>query len=79
MPISGLVITCEPGKAADLAKVLHRPDSVEIHGVVDGSTLVAVIDAPTVADEVAITKDLMGMEGVVDVRLAYHNFEDTAT
>ena len=76
MPISGVVITCRPGSAEALAAVLHRPDSVDIQHVVNDSTLVAVIEAPTVADEVQLTQGLMDVDGVVTVRLVYHHFED---
>lgn len=77
MPISGIIIKCQPGRAEGLAESLHRPGSVEIHHVVDLSTLVAVIEAPSVAEEVAVTSELMAVDGVVAVQLAYHNFEDS--
>lgn len=79
MPISGVVIKCQPGRAIDLAPALHRPGAVEIHLVVDAATLVAVIEAETVAGEVELTKELMAVDGVVTVQLAYHNFEDVAS
>lgn len=79
MPISGVVIKCQSGRAAELAETLHRPGTLEIHQIVDSTTLVAVIEAPTVADEVDLTKDLMAVDGVITVQLAYHNFEDVAS
>jgi nitrate reductase NapD len=79
MPISGIVIKCQPGRATELATTLHRPGAVEIHQVVDPSTLVAVIEALTVSDEVDLTKDLLAVDGVITVQLAYHNFEDVAS
>lgn len=79
MPISGIIIKCQPGLAQELATSLHRTGELEIHEVVDSATLVAVIDAPTVADEIALTKELMEVDGVITVQLAYHNFEDMAS
>ena len=76
MPISGVVIRCRPERSVALARELERPGSVEIHDRLEDGTLVAVIDAPTVDDEVRIFKELLAVEGVEDVRLAYHNFED---
>jgi periplasmic nitrate reductase NapD len=76
MPISGVVIVCEAERATLLAASLARPDEVEIHGITPEGCLVAVIDAPTVADEVQIVKRLMEEPGVLDVRLAYHHFGD---
>lgn len=76
MPISGVIIKCQTGRADELAASLHRPGSVEIHEVVDSSTLVAVIEASTVSGEVDLTKELMDVDGVMTVQLAYHNFEE---
>lgn len=78
MPISGIVIMCQAGRAGELATTINQMPGVDVHHVVDASTLVAVIEAPTVSDEVDLTKELMAMDGVMSVRLAYHNFEDIA-
>ena len=79
MPISGVVIKCQPGRAQELAATLQRPGALEIHQVVDPATLVAVIEAQSVADEVELTRELMTVDGVVTVQLAYHNFEDVTS
>jgi nitrate reductase NapAB chaperone NapD len=76
MPISGVVITCQPDRAALLAESLAQPDQVEIHGRTADGSLVAVIEAATVDDEVQIVKRLLAVPGVLDVRLAYHHFGD---
>ncbi|GAB4302194.1 MAG: hypothetical protein Fur0034_16780 [Desulfuromonadia bacterium] len=76
MPISGIVVRCREGEAERVAGIIHDPGSVEVHHVVDPSTLVAVIDAPTVADEVSLSSGLMKVDGVISVHLAYHHFEE---
>jgi len=76
MPVSGIVIKCRHGLAALLAESLQRPGSVEVHEVVDPATIVAVIEAESVADEVELTRQITAVDGVVAVQLAYHNFED---
>ncbi len=79
MPISGVVIKCRPECAEELALSLAKPDSVEIHGVLPDGSLVAVIEANNVEGETAIVSGLLEREGVIDVRLAYHNFEDSVS
>lgn len=76
MPVSGVVIKCIPGRAAALAEALAEPEKVEIHGVLPDDRLVAVIVADTVDGEVEVVSRLMETDGVIDVQLAYHNFED---
>lgn len=76
MPISGVVIRCQPGRAPELATTLNNVAGVDIHRIVDESTMVAVIEAESVAGEVDLTRDMMAVDGVVSVHLAYHNFED---
>jgi nitrate reductase NapD len=77
MPISGVVIKCQLGRADELAATVNQVAGVDIRHKVDESALVAVIEAPTVSEEVELTKVLMSIDGVVEVQLAYHNFEDT--
>jgi nitrate reductase NapD len=76
MPISGVLIRCAKDHAPQLAQTLAQPDGVEIHGMAPDGSLVAVIDAPTVEAEVSIVKRLLAEPGVLDVRLAYHHFDD---
>jgi len=76
MPISGIIIKCKPGKCKELELLLSVPGSVEINHVLDDGSLVAVVETETVDAEVAIVKNLMSLEGVLDVLVAYHNFED---
>ena len=76
MPVSGIVIKCQPGHAGELGERFAAEEGIEVHGVPDDTTIIAVIEAETVHDEVQIVKRLTETDGVQDVRLAYHNFED---
>jgi nitrate reductase NapD len=76
MPVSGIVIRCQPDQSSELAQSLHLPGAVEIRHVLEDGTLVAVIESDSVAAEVALVKQLIAADGVLDVSIAYHNFED---
>lgn len=76
MPISGVVVRCTAARSVALAEELARPGSVEIHERLPDGTLVAVIEAPTVDDEVRIVREMLATDGVIDVQVAYHHFED---
>lgn len=76
MPISGVIIKCRPEKAGELAGGLAREGAVEIHGVLPDGQIVAVIEADSVDEEVSIVSDFLKVDGVIDVRLAYHDFSD---
>jgi nitrate reductase NapD len=76
MPVSGIVIQCADGCAVQVAKALDMQVGVEVRGVVKDNRIVAVIEADTVNDEVDLVSELSGMDGVITVHLAYHNFED---
>jgi nitrate reductase NapD len=78
MPVSGVIVSCLHGKADEVAGEISAIDGVEIHGVLSDSQIVAVVEAETVDDEVDIVSRLHKVEGVVTVRMAYHNFEDEA-
>lgn len=76
MPISGIVIKCRPEKADELSRSLARDGAVEIHGLLPDGQIVAVVEADSVEGEVDIVSELLEAEGVIDVRLAYHDFSD---
>jgi periplasmic nitrate reductase NapD len=78
MPVSGVVVTCLQGQAEDVAGQISAMDGVEIHGLLPDDQIVAVVEAETVNDEVAIVSRLHEVDGVLTVRMAYHNFEDEA-
>lgn len=75
MPVSGIVVTCMAASAEDVAQQLSELKGVEVHGVLPDGRIVAVVEADTVDDEVALATGFEAIEGVVSVQLAYHNFE----
>jgi len=76
MPVSGVVIKCKPEHAREVEQSSQLPDVVEISQVLDDGTLIAVIATTTVEEEIAAVSGLMALDGVLDVMVAYHNFED---
>ena len=78
MPVSGVVVSCLQGQADHVAGQISAMDGVEIHGLLPDGQIVAVVEAETVNGEVAIVSRLHELDGVVTVRMAYHNFEDEA-
>jgi len=76
MPVSGVVVSCRQGSAAAVSSSISIFDGVEIHHKLEHDTIIAVIDTATVDGQVSLVKTLLAVDGVVDVRLAYHNFED---
>lgn len=78
MPVSGVVVSCVQDRAEHVAGQMSAMDGVEVHGTLPDGQIVAVVEAGTVSDEVAIVSRLHDVDGVVTVRMAYHNFEDQA-
>lgn len=76
MPVSGVVLSCLEGKANEVAEKAAMLTGVEVHGVLPDSRIVAVVEADTVDEEVALVEQLHEVEGVVSVQLACHYFED---
>ena len=76
MPISSVVINCRPAKVAAVAAELKTLPKLEIYHQLASGCLIAVMETPTVDKEVTLVKEIMQTDGVLDVRLAYHNFED---
>lgn len=76
MPVSGVVISCPEEKSEQIALEAAQLPGVEIHGVLPDGKVVAVIEGDTVDEEVALVSRLHELDGVISVRMAYHNFED---
>jgi nitrate reductase NapD len=76
MPVSGIVITCTDGRTEEIAVAIDGRSGLEVHGVLPENRIVAVIEADSIDDEVTLVKDLHEIDGIVTVRMAYHNFED---
>lgn len=75
MPISGVVIRCLPERSGEVFSFIAPRRELELQWE-DGETLIAVIETASVAEEVDLLRDLLAVEGVLDVGVAYHNFED---
>jgi periplasmic nitrate reductase NapD len=78
MPVSGVVLTCAKGGTDAVVTRIFALEGVEVHGVLADGQIVAVLEADTVQAEVDLVSGLHDIEGVLAVRLAYHNFEDVA-
>ncbi len=78
MPVSGVVIKCRPDRSRELSETLPCPGVVEIHGVLPDGRIVAVVESDSIDGEVEVVKRILATDGVVDVQLVYHNFEDVA-
>ena len=76
MPVSGIVVTCHAGTSAEVSVGIAALAGVEVHGVLPGDRIAAVVESDTVDGEVSLVTQLQGIEGVISVLLAYHNFED---
>lgn len=76
MPVSSVVISCRPDKATLVESLLIVMPQLEIHHRLENGCLIAVLETETVDAEVSLFKEIMQTDGVFDVRLAYHHFED---
>jgi len=76
MPISSIVISCRLGKTDVVESLLKGLPQLEIHHRLENGGLIAVLETETVDAEVSLFKEIMQTDGVFDVRLAYHHFED---
>jgi len=76
MPVSGIVVSCHQDAIELVAEELSAFDGVDVCGKLPDGQIVAVVEAETVNDEVDIVSRLHDINGVVTVRMAYHNFED---
>lgn len=79
MPISGVVVKCRPGHEGAVAEQLRPLPGLEVHGVLPDGQVVAVIEAETVQQEAELAVQLQGLEGVLNVQIAYHHFEDVTS
>jgi len=76
MPVSGIVLCCADGCAAEVAVRLAAVSGIDVHDVLPDGRIVAVVEADTVDGEVDLVSRLHDMDGVMTVHIAYHNFED---
>jgi nitrate reductase NapAB chaperone NapD len=76
MPVSGLVIQVDPARRNAIISTLNNLDNVELTDTPDGKPLVAVLDVESMREEEALFKEINDIQGVHNVTLSYHNFED---
>ena len=76
MPISGIVISCLADRTNSVVSSIEQSGLAEVHAASRVGKVVAVIDAPTLEEEVRIVRSLASLEGVINVQLAYHHFQD---
>jgi len=70
------VVTCVATRVDDVALQLATVAGVEVHGVLPDGRIVAVVEADSVNEEVALVSGLQEIDDVISVQMAYHNFED---
>ena len=79
MNYSSVVITLAAGAESRALKALSALEGLEVHHVDEASRrVVAVIEAETTGLEVDVFERIRRTEGVIDVSLHAHYFEDEA-
>ncbi len=76
MPISGIVIRIDAARRDEISEQIAAIDGLELTDTPPGATLVAVLEADSLADEEALFKQVADLPGVNNVTMSYHNFED---
>lgn len=76
MPISGVVIKCVPGREDFVAGQARMLEGVDVYAAFPDGQVVAVIEAESVSMEADLAMQLQQVSGVLNVQVAYHNFED---
>lgn len=80
MNYSSVVITLAAGAESRALKALSALEGLEVHHVDEASRrVVAVIEAETTGLEADVFEQIRRTEGVIDVSLHAHYFEDEAT
>lgn len=80
MNYSSVVITLAAGAESHALKALSALEGLEVHHVDEASRrVVAVIEAETTGLEADVFERIRRTEGVIDVSLHAHYFEDEAT
>ena len=79
MNYSSVVITLAAGAESHALKALSALEGLEVHHVDEASRrVVAVIEAETTGLEADVFERIRSTEGVIDVSLHAHYFEDEA-
>lgn len=74
--VAGLVVRCAPQRLEAVRSALAGRGDVDVHQVAErAGTIIATLESAALEAQVAATKALLDIEGVVDVDLVYHAFE----
>jgi len=76
MPVSGVVIRIDAARSDRVLAGLEQLEGVEVQPEHNAQMLVAVIDAADFETQERLTSSIREIDGVEDLTLAYHNFED---
>lgn len=76
MPVSGVVIRIDPQLRQQVTAAIEQLEGVELQPVPAGDTLVAVLDTASFEQEDSLSRAITDIEGVRELALSYHNFED---
>ena len=79
MPISGIVIRIDPVQRAGVVSRLESLAGLELQPSPPGDRLVAVLDTADFQAEEKLVKTISDTDGVSNVAVAYHNFEDMSS
>lgn len=77
MPISGVLLTCEPERLAEVSESVKGRARSEIREV-RGSTLIVVTDTESMRADRREVEALEAIEGVVAAHVVFSNVEDLA-
>ena len=77
MPISGLLLTCEPERVAEVSESVNGRAQSEVREVRD-STLIVVTDTETMRDDRREVESLEAIDGVIAAHVVFSNVEDLA-
>ena len=73
---SGLLVNTLPEKLEQVKKELSTINRLKIQNTIDDYKLVVVIESETVENVNAISREMVKMDGVISISLAYHHFDD---
>lgn len=76
MVVSGLIVNTVSEKLDQVKRELLNMNGIEINSVLDDYKIVIVVESKNVEDEVAASKRIAEIDGVLGINLAYHHFRD---
>ncbi len=77
MPISGVLLTCEAGRADEVRRLVDERSRSEVRSI-DDAALVVVTDTTTLDEDRAEVEALGRLDGVAATNVVFSNIEDIA-